>query len=42
MRPGDLTAERLRSLIKKAVKAGEDEMKSWNDALAEARRALGV
>lgn len=42
MRPGDLTAERLRSLIKTAVKAGDDELKSWNDALAEARRALGI
>jgi hypothetical protein len=41
-RPGDLTADRLRTLIKTAVKTGEDELKSWTDALAEARRALGI
>lgn len=42
MRPGDLTTDRLSGLIKTAIKTGEDELKSWNDALAEARRALGI
>jgi hypothetical protein len=42
MRPGDLNEARINDLIKKAVKAGEDELKIATDALAEARRALGV
>jgi len=41
-RPGDLDEETLKALIKKAVKGGEEELKKWTDALAEARRTLGI
>jgi hypothetical protein len=42
LRPGDLTNAKLMAMIKKALKAGEDELHSWEDALAEARRQLGI
>jgi hypothetical protein len=41
-RPGDLSTKKIIELIKRAIKAGEDELHTWEDALAEARRQIGI
>lgn len=42
LRPGDLTAGILHTLIREAVDLGETEVNRWKDALADARRHLGI
>jgi hypothetical protein len=42
LRPGDLNGSTTQLLTKDALKAAEEEFKKWSDALAEARRSLGI
>lgn len=42
LRPGDMSGSTTSRLIKEAVDGGEEELNKWKDALAEARRALGI
>jgi hypothetical protein len=42
LRPGDMNGSTTQRLIKEAVESGQAEVNKWTDALAEARRALGI
>lgn len=42
LRPGDMSGVTTHRLINEAVTVGEEELNKWKDALAEARRGLGI
>jgi hypothetical protein len=42
LRPGDMNGSTITRLIKEAVDGGQAELNKWSDALAEARRQLGI
>lgn len=39
-RPGDLDGTVIEHVVKDALKAGEEEVKQWSDALSQARAAI--